>query len=209
MYVIGLTGGVGSGKTLAAEYINELTGAQLIISDDIGKEVMSGGTECTRRIINTFGSEIAPAGIIDRKALADVVFKDPGKKRMLEEIVHPAVKKYIKEFIDERKDKKGLIVLESAILRESHADIFCDEIWYIHADAASRTTRLQESRGYTQEKALSIMDKQSSDEEFMSQADRVIENPGKKEELKENLKMALKSLDQKKTDINRPTGSRN
>ena len=177
MRVIGLTGGVGSGKSLVAQKICEMYGAELLIADELGHVVMKSGTDGFSKIVEIFGEDIVAAdGEIDRDKLSAIVFKDDALRRDLNNIIHPEVKKYIENFIDSRNDKEATIILETAIMYESGCDKYCDEVWYVYVPAKIRIERLQESRGYTYEKSESIIKKQKSDKFFMERADKSIRN---------------------------------
>lgn len=188
MRVIGLTGGVGSGKSLAAQMLQEACGAKLLIADDLGHVVMEPGTEGFIQIRNRFGGEVVkPDGTIDRAWLADRIFRDAQARQDLNAIIHPQVIRYIKNYIQERKQQPGIIILESAILFESGCDTLCDEIWYVHVSAQTRKKRLAEDRGYSEAKTQAIMQQQMADEAFYSRCDVIIENNGTKQELKKNI----------------------
>lgn len=189
MKVIGLTGGVGSGKSLVAQILKEETGAELILTDDVGHIVTDKGGSAFETVVERFGDEIlSDTGEIDRKKLADIVFNDKNAIQDLNSIVHPKVKEYIEEYIDSRKEKDGNIILESAILFETECDKYCDEVWYVYVPAQIRIARLKESRGYSDDKCGAVMKSQKPDEFYISRSDRVIKNHGSVDELREQLK---------------------
>ena len=103
-------------------------------------------------------------------------------------IVHPKVKEYIENYIEQRKEKGGNIILESAILFETECDKYCDEVWYVYVPREIRIARLKESRGYSDGKCDAVMRSQKPDEFYISRSDRVIKNDGSVEELKQQLK---------------------
>lgn len=189
MYVIGLTGGVGSGKSYVAGRLKELCHAELLIADELGHIVMEPGTEGYQKIIARFGENIKKAsGELDRKKLADIIFHDEQALADMNAIIHPQVRKYLEQYIRDRREQDGIIFLETAIMYESGCDILCDEIWYVSVPAVVRIERLKKDRGYTQEKAESIIQKQKSDTFFLDRADRVIDNGADKETLEQTLK---------------------
>lgn len=193
MKVIGLTGGVGSGKSLAAQLLKEEFHAQLLISDELGHVAMEPGSTGYQKIIERFGEEVLSAdGSIHREALAAVIFQDEVARKDLNGIIHPVVLEYIKNYIRERNHQKGIIILESAILFESGCDQFCEEIWYVRVSEETRKKRLAQNRGYSEEKSAAIMAKQLSEEEFLSRCQVVIENNGTKEELLEQIRQKKK-----------------
>lgn len=189
MKVIGLTGGVGSGKSLAAQLLKELFHAQLLIADNLGHVAMEPGTTGYKQIIIRFGEGVLlEDGRINREALAAVIFQDEQARKDLNGIIHPMVLEYMEKYIQERKNQEGLIILESAILFESGCHNLCDEIWYVRVSEEVRKQRLAKNRGYTEEKSTSIMAKQLSEEEFLSRCDVIIENNGTKEELESQIR---------------------
>ena len=104
MYVIGLTGGVGSGKSYVAHRLSEMYDAELLIADELGHVVMKKGTKCHEKIVKSFGKDIIGGdGEIDRKKMADIIFKDNEARKRLDDIVHPEVIEYVARYIDERK----------------------------------------------------------------------------------------------------------
>lgn len=193
MKVIGLTGGVGSGKSLAAHLLQEMTGAHLLIADELGHVAMEKGSGGYKEIIREFGEDIlAEDGTIDRGKLASLVFAGEERLAVLNAIVHPRVKAYLQDYIAKRRSEEGLIILESAIMFESGCDILCDEIWYVCVPENLRRERLKESRGYSREKSQSIMDRQLSEEVFRQRCQIIIENTGTVEKLKEVLREACR-----------------
>ncbi len=189
MRVIGLTGGVGSGKSLVAQILKQETGAELILTDDVGHIVTDKGGSAFDLVVERFGNEIvSETGEIDRKRLADIVFNDKKAIKDLNDIVHPKVKEYIEQYIENRKEKAGNIILESAILFETECDKYCDEIWYVYVPRNIRIERLKDSRGYSVEKCEAVMASQKPDDFYISRSDRVIKNDGSVEKLREYLK---------------------
>ncbi len=177
--VIGVTGGVGCGKSCVLDFLVEKYGAIVYKSDDIGHTVMEPGTNAYKDIINYLGSEILNADqSINRKTLGSIVFEDEDKLQFLNSIIHPAVEEFIindivREYTNQRH---RLFVIEAALLIESGYGNFCNELWYIYADTDTRIKRLMNSRNYTKEKCLSIMNNQLSEEEFRSNCDFVVDN---------------------------------
>lgn len=188
MYVIGMTGGVGSGKTQAACLLKEIASAELLIADELGHVAMEKGTDGYDEIIESFGTDILDAdGQISRTVMAEKVFHDKERLALLNGIIHPKVKAYIRQYIDDRKDQEGVLILENAILFETGCDAFCDEIWYIAVSADTRKKRLHQNRGYSDEKSRAIMERQQSDAFFYQRCDKAIDNNGSLEQLKQNL----------------------
>lgn len=180
MKTIGITGGVGAGKSTVLAFLEKEYGAFVIQADQVGHLVMEPGEECYEPVIALFGKQIIKEDkTIDRKRVSDVVFGKPEKLLQLNSIIHPAVKRYILKSLEEQK-KAGrlLVIVEAALLLEEHYQDFCDEVWYVHTDKDIRIRRLMESRGYTREKAQNIIANQASEEFFLTHTDYAIENNG-------------------------------
>ena len=178
MRIIGITGGVGAGKSTVLAYLEEMYGACVIQADQVGHRVMEPGERCYGQVLELFGENIKKSDkTIDRKRVSDVVFSRPDLLEKLNKIIHPAVKEAILEQIEaQRAAGCALCIVEAALLLEEKYQDFCDEVWYIHADEEVRTSRLMRDRGYTRQKARDIMDSQASEDFFYAHADRVIEN---------------------------------
>lgn len=184
MKIIGLTGGVGAGKSTVLDYLEKHLSACVIQADQVGHMVMKPGQRCYDPVIDLFGKKVIKNDkTIDRRMVSDVVFSSEELRQKLNGIIHPAVKSFILERIAEEKNCGcRLFVVEAALLLEDHYDAFCDEIWYVHTDREIRISRLMESRGYSREKAESIIARQAPEEFFLSHADYVINNNGFPEE---------------------------
>lgn len=180
MKIIGITGGVGAGKSEILRYLREKHGAVIIEADKVGHFVMEPGQTCYEQITAYFGNGIlSPDGTIDRGKLGKIVFSDAERLEKLNSIVHPAVKQYIlAEIKKEKQQGTEIYVIEAALLLEDHYDEICDELWYIHTEAQVRKERLKRSRGYDDEKIAGIMANQKSPEEFKRACQAVIDNSG-------------------------------
>lgn len=178
MKVIGITGGVGAGKSTVLEYLERVHDAYVIQADRVGHLVMEPGERCYDAIVSLFGEYIIKSDkTIDRKLVSDVVFKNEEMLLKLNAVVHPAVKAWILEKIEEQRCQgRSLVIVEAALLLEDNYQEFCDTVWYIHTDQEIRIKRLMSSRGYTREKALSIIRNQASEMFFRAHADLVVEN---------------------------------
>lgn len=193
MYVIGLTGGVGSGKTVAAGRLADIADAELLIADDLGHLVMEKGKRGYQEIVGTFGSNILDGqGEIDRRKLSELVFGDSEQLEKLNRIIHPAVKSYLKDYIDKRRAQEGILVLETAIMFETGCDELCDEVWYVYVPPEIRIERLAAGRGYPEEKSQAIMERQLEEDEFRKRCRHELWNGGSLEELEEGIKKLLK-----------------
>lgn len=179
MKILGITGGVGAGKSTILSYLHERYQARVIQADEVGRLLQEPGQTCWKEMILAFGERIRrPDGTLDREALAAVVFADREKLERLNQIIHPAVKSYIlKELETERRrSRTALCVIEAALLLEDGYDRVCDEIWYVYADPQVRIERLAKSRGYTLEKSRQIMRNQLTDREYRKKCKFMIDN---------------------------------
>ena len=176
MKVLGITGGVGSGKSTVLNYLKESYGAYLIECDEVARQLQEPGETCYRPMIELFGEQaVKPDQTIDRSAVAKMVFEDRLLREKLNAIVHPAVKQRVRQLIAEHADYP-LIVVEAALLLDDHYDEICDEIWYIYADEDARRMRLKSSRGYSDERITSMFRSQRSDASFRSLCALTIDN---------------------------------
>lgn len=184
MRIIGVTGGVGAGKSTVLHYMEESFGARLILADHVAHELMEPGTGMCRRIQEAFGGKVrSENGGIDRKRLGDLVFADTKKRVQLNEIVHPSVKEEILRRIRQAETEgEDCVVVEAALFLEEKYDAFCSETWYIYTNEDKRRARLKGSRGYTDERIDQMFRSQKSHEEFLSRCDYVIDNNGTAEE---------------------------
>lgn len=187
--IIGVTGGVGAGKSTVLAWLKERYQARVIQADLVGHEVMEPGTKAYRQILEMFGSAVlAEDQRIDRGCLGAVVFADPGKLQKLNEIIHPAVKEEILARIQKaREDGERYVVVEAALFLEENYDAFCDETWYIYTNEELRAKRLQVSRGYTKERIAQIFANQKRHEEFVSRCEVMIDNNGTAEETRRQI----------------------
>lgn len=179
MKVIGITGGVGAGKSEILSYLKEHTNCRIIMADKVAHELERQGNVCYDRIVALLGNEIlAENSEIDKGKMAARIFADQALLKQVNEIVHPAVKAYITTAIDEERKagRYDYLFIEAALLIEDGYGSIVDEMWYIHTDDDVRRDRLRTSRGYTDEKIDNIMRGQLSKEEFSGHCSVVIDN---------------------------------
>ncbi len=196
MKIIGITGGVGAGKTQILEYLNDRYGATVCQADEVAKKLQKKGTDCHRAIVEHFGVEILDSrGELDRERLAQIIFTDGKERAALNEIVHPAVKEEVRKII-KREERKhtSLFILEAALLLDDHYEQICDEIWYVYVEDAIRKKRLIYARGYDAEKVDDIIASQLPKDVFLRNCDRVIDNSGIFEETKMQLDEMVRNL---------------
>lgn len=178
-YVLGITGGVGAGKSTILEYLKDKYHARIIQCDEAAKLLQQPQAACYQPMIELFGREVLrPDGQFDRKKIAELVFGNDDLRKRLNQIVHPAVKQYVQEEIRRLRLEKEekLVVIEAALLLEEHYDQICDEIWYVYTQESVRRQRLQESRGYSDEKITQMMKTQLPDAYFREHCQFVVDN---------------------------------
>ena len=193
MKIIGITGGVGAGKSTILDYLSQKHNAYVIQADKIGHLVMEPGGLCYEQVIALFGRQVIKNDkTIDRGQVSDVVFGNELMRQSLDDIIHPAVREYILEEIKKQKQAGcRLLIVEAALLLEEHYEEFCDAV---HTDAEIRIQRLMDSRGYTRAKAESIIARQASEEFFREHADYVITNNGNLKATWEQIEEGIKLL---------------
>ena len=195
MKFIGITGGVGAGKSAILDYLKNKPDTKVMLADEIAHELMVPGTQCYDRLKAEFGTEdiYQKDGFFDRIKLAQVIFSDDEKRKKLNGIVHPAVRKYvIGQAAYERKEGKiKLLVLEAALLIEEHYDEICDELWYIYTSEENRRIRLKKQRNYSDGKISEIFNSQLTDEKFRKACRVVIDNNGTIEAAAAQIEAAL------------------
>jgi len=194
--IIGLTGGIGSGKSLVGTMLAEL-GAHVIDTDKVGHRVYLPGSQGWRRLVDTFGQDIVAAdGTIDRKRLGALVFADAERRRALNAIVHPLIFQEIGREIAARRAAgfTGHVVLEAPVLVEAKGTGTVDRIWVVTAPRDSIHDRLTSSRDMTPEEVEARMGAQLSDAERRKHADLVIENDGDVATLRARVEQAWRAL---------------
>ena len=181
MKVIGITGGVGAGKSEVLNIIRSLCSCIIVKADDLARSLEVRGEVCYRPLVELLGDEVlGDDGQIDAKKMSHMIFAD-GSEDLLAKvnaIVHPAVKERILSMIDDARadGKADYFFIEAALLIEDHYDKIVDELWYVYADEDVRRQRLKETRGYSDEKIDDIMSSQSSDDVFRKHCKVIIDN---------------------------------
>ncbi len=194
MKVIGLTGGVGCGKSTVAHLIKDRFHAAVLIADDIGAMLMEPGQSCYEDIVAEFSDSVLKEdGQIDRKKLATIVFADDTRLSVLNGIIHPKVKEYIRKEIEriQKNNQIDYVFVESAIILKCDYQDVCNEFWYVSAPYEERVRRLKSSRGYSDAKIQAIMENQNDESEFEKQCSVVLVNDGDLEKILSQLKILL------------------
>lgn len=189
MKVIGITGGVGSGKSEVLRYLEEECGAVVCQLDEVAKELQKKGGMCYQEIVDYFGTGILGTDQeLDRQKLSAIIFSDEEKRKILNGIVHPQVKQWTRQDIEEKREQKTpLYVIEAALLPEAGYDKICQEMWYIYAREEVRRERLKKSRGYSDERISHMIASQPDEAAFRDACSVVIDNSGTFEETKKQI----------------------
>ena len=180
MRVIGLTGGIGCGKSLAAQYFAEL-GALVIDADHLARAAIERGSQGFDEVISFFGDSILNNGDIDRRALGELIFKDPEAKKKLESIIHPFVRHQFEEAVASLKSDENL-VYEIPLLVETGAQDRFDLVVTVESELENRIARLRQ-RGMHISEIEGRIASQATREQRVAVADYLIENDGTEDEL--------------------------
>lgn len=207
MIVIGVTGGVGCGKSTVLDYLETHYGARILRADDAAKDLQKPGGTCYDKVLNILhaagGEEelTQPDGAILKDAMARIIFRDPEVLEKIEAVVHPAVHDYILDEIhaEAERGEKELFILEAALLIECGYRSDVDEMWYVYCDEAVRRERLKASRGYSDEKITSIMASQLTDRQFREGSDEVIDNSGAPEKTHRQVDLLVRRVRERRT----------
>ena len=180
--ILGIIGGIGSGKSTAADILKNEYGYTVIGTDDTAKELMNTDPECRAKLQEAFGEQIFRVdGTIDKEEYRKVLYSSEENKKISDAIVHPLVWKRIRDIIGKAPEKN--YVIETALPGKEFS-LLCDIIWVITANTDVRVQRLMQNRGYSEEYARTVIEKQLSDEEMTAIGDLVIDNSGSFEELR-------------------------
>ena len=180
MMVLGLTGGVGAGKSRILELFSKEYGAQVIQADLVARKLEDPGQPGLTGLVSLFGTGILQKdGTLDRKGFADRIFGNPEALKRVNALIHPLTWNEIKRQI--RESSAELIVVEAALFDERSREV-CQYLLYVDTQDEIRIQRLKENRGYSREKCLDIMKNQADRNDFLKLADFVIDNSGSLEE---------------------------
>ncbi len=193
MKVIGLTGGIATGKSTVSEYLKE-KGIPVIDADIVSREVTEKGSPALDMLAEKFGSGmIKEDGTLDRKALGAIVFSDSEKRKELNAILHKSIMDSIDEKVEafRKSGEHDIAVVDAALLIESGFDKKMDQVWVVVSDMEERVKRIMERDDVTAEFAEKKIASQLSDEERLKKADEVINNSGSVEDLREQVDRLL------------------
>lgn len=178
--ILGITGGIGSGKSTVTDVLKNRYGFRILKTDDMAKELELPGHIVYERLKEEFGEGILMQkdGPIDKEAFAALIYSDDDALEKANGIIHPAVWAEVGRLTEDCKGNMltGPHAAVETALPNDYFENLCDEIWYIHVDREVRIKRLMEDRGYTYEKCVGIISNQMSEEAFRSMADEVIDN---------------------------------
>lgn len=181
MRFIGITGGVGAGKSEILDYIRKHYSCEIYLADQVAHLVKQPGTKAYQALLSLLGQDVAGRdGLIDKGLMADRIFADPSLLEQVNGIIHPAVKAFLLERLERARaaGQVDFFFVEAALLIEGGYLALVDEMWYIYADEQVRRERLKASRGYSEEKISQIMSKQLTEQRFRESCDFVIDNSG-------------------------------
>ncbi len=182
--IIGITGGIGAGKSTVLKYIQDNYNCLVIFSDDVANDIKKKGYPAYDELVELLGKEVlAPDGEIDKAKMAAAIFNNKNLLEKVNNILHPAVNTFIINIIDREREnhKFDFVFVEAALLIENGYDRIADELWYVYADEDTRRARLKASRGYSDEKVTDIFGKQLDDAGFREYCQFVIDNSGELE----------------------------
>lgn len=180
MIKVALTGGIGSGKSTAGDFFEDL-GAVVVDADQLAREVIERGTEGFDELVATFGDEVLTNGILDRRKLGEIVFADPKARKTLEEIIHPRVAEAFDEIVQE-SPADSVIVYQIPILVETKGEDRFDYVITVESNLDLRIARLKE-RGMKSYEIDARLKTQASDEQRAAIADLIFKNDGDLDQL--------------------------
>lgn len=177
MKIVGLTGGVASGKTTVANMFREL-GAKIIDADELARSAVERGTEAFQKIVKEFGTDFLDnSGTLDRKKLGKYVFSDPERKEKLEKIVHPVVGKMLMDSIESEREKgTEILILDIPLLFENNMQMWIRPVILVYVNEETQLERLMKREKITEDEARNIIKSQMPLEEKKNLADFIIDN---------------------------------
>ena len=197
MLLVGLTGGIGSGKSTVARLL-EKRGAVVFDADLLAREAVEPGTRGHAAVIERFGADVlAPGGELDREALASIVFADPSARRDLEEIVHPEVRRLFAEGSEAYRDTDRVVVFSAPLLVETGMNTAFEILVVVSATVATQIERLMRQRGMSESSIRARIQAQAPLEDKAAVADFLVDNEGTLDELERQVDRLWKELSQR------------
>ena len=197
MLLVGLTGGIGSGKSTVARLL-ERRGAVVIDADQLAREAVARGTSAFDRVVDTFGRGVLkPDGDLDRVRLAAIIFSDPERRAALEAIVHPEVARRFGERVEELRDSGRVVVYVSPLLVELGLAPAFDVVVIVTASPHLRVSRVASDRGLSPDDVRARMAAQAADEQRMEVADVLVDNDGSLADLEPQIDRLWSDLEER------------
>ena len=195
MKIIGLTGGIGSGKSTISDYLTE-KGFHVLDADKIAREIVMPGSEALIELVSVFGEEILMEdGSLDRKRLGAIAFADAEKKKLLDDIMHTRILEIIHQKVVEfRESMHRTIFIDAALLFETGLDKFVGEIWVVDVEEEVRIKRIIDRDGMSRSEILKRIANQMDQEQKNSRADQILDNSGSKEALYQQIDALINRL---------------
>jgi dephospho-CoA kinase len=192
--LVGLTGGIGSGKSTVARLL-EKRGAVVFDADLLAREAVEPGTPGHAAVIERFGADVlAPGGELDREALASIVFADPAARRDLEQIVHPEVRRLFAEGSEAYRDTDRVVVFSAPLLVETGMHTAFEVLVVVSATVATQIERLMRQRGMSEPSMRARIDAQAQLEDKAAAADFLVDNEGSLDELESQVEQLWNDL---------------
>ena len=197
MKVIGLTGGIGTGKSTVSDYLIE-NGFHVLDADKISREIVMPGSDTLIELVSVFGKDILDKdGGLNRKKLGSIVFSDQGKKAELDKMMHSRILEIIFEKLSEFREetvKPKLVFIDAALLFETGLNRYVDEIWVVDADDEVRVKRVMARDGLSREEIFKRISSQMDKKEKNEKANFILNNSGNKKELYQQVEVLLKPI---------------
>jgi len=194
VFLIGLTGGIASGKSTVAKLLASY-GAETIDADQVARDVVLPGSVGLQAVVNEFGAEVlSDSGELDRDLLGQIVFKEPEKRKALEQILHPLIKKRTTELL--AASKSSVVVYAVPLLVEANVDYPFDMILTVEAGVENQVERIVRSRGLSEADAQRRIDAQASTAERSERADFVIDSSGTHAQLEQQIAILWPKIEQ-------------
>ena len=194
MLLVGLTGGIGSGKSTVARLL-EKRGAVVFDADLLAREAVEPGTPGHAAVIERFGADVlAPGGELDREALASIVFADPAARRDLEQIVHPEVRRLFAEGSEAYRDTDRVVVFSAPLLVETGMHTAFEILVVVSATVATQIERLMRQRGMSEPSIRARIEAQAPLEDKAAAADFLVDNEGSLDELESQVEQLWNDL---------------
>ena len=197
MRLIGVTGGVGAGKSAILSYIEKHYKCRIYLADEVAHLIKRKGEVCYEELVKLLGEDVLDEnGEIHKGRMAAMIFADDELLERVNQIVHPQVRIYLEKRIEEAQEsgEVELMFIEAALLIEAGYKEIVDELWYIYADVDVRRKRLIKSRGYSIEKIEQIMESQLTEDVFRRECDFIIDNSGDLEESYKQIREKLEAF---------------